>query len=144
MWEMSGLTPSRLALPEAGIRYSEERNTMLLFEYSTKHNFFITGNMTGKLTAYKKNLWRIAKKFSAKPIVVFTIDIPKETLERFVLRVSQAGSVADAPSEGGHPLTPFFFVDYDSFLKVPIGEQLTAPIYFWGVDGKKYPLRKNV
>ena len=130
------------SVPEWGIIYPE--GAMLLFEYSTKHNFFLTGNMNGKLTAYKKNMRKIAEKFNTKPIVVFAIDIPKDTLERFVLRISQAGSVADAPSEGGHPLAPVFFVDYKSFLKVPIGEQLTAPIYIWGADGKKYALRQNV
>jgi hypothetical protein len=116
---------------------------MLLFEFSTKSNFLFSGKMQGKLQAYEKNLEKIESKFKAKAMVVFVLDIPKAMVERFVLAERLAGSVADAPPEGGHPLAPVFFTDYETFKKVPIGEQLTAPIYFWN-DGKQYPLRKNV
>ena len=34
----------------------------------------------------------------------------------------------------------FYFVDLTSFMDVEIGEQLHAPIYFWGGDGMHYPL----
>jgi hypothetical protein len=36
---------------------------------------------------------------------------------------------------------PYFFVDYESFKKVPYGEQLTAPIYTWGDSGKILSMR---
>ena len=129
------------SVPEWGIIYPE--GTMLLFEFSTKSNFMFSGKMKGKLQAYEKNLEKIESKFNAKAMVVFVLDIPKAMVERFVLGERHAGSVADAPLEGGYPLAPVFFTDYQTFKKVPIGEQLMAPIYFWN-DGKQYPLRKNV
>ena len=39
------------SVPEWGIIYPEGK--MLLFEFSTKHNFLFTGKMKGKLQAYK-------------------------------------------------------------------------------------------
>jgi hypothetical protein len=129
------------SVPEWGILYPEGK--ILLFEFCTKSNFLFSGKMKGKLQAYDRNLERIEQKFNAKAIVVFTLDIPKTLVERFVVGERRAGSVADALPEGGHPLTPVFFTDYETFKKVPIGEQLNAPIYFWH-DGKQYPLRQNV
>jgi len=120
-------------IPDGGILYPDGK--ILLFEFTTKHNFYYSGNMNSKLGTYKTNLSRIEKKFLADGFVVFIVDIPKETLERYVLELSQAGSVSDA-------LHNAFFVDYKTFLTVPIGQQLTAPIYLWGADGKSYPLRK--
>jgi hypothetical protein len=129
------------SVPEWGIIYPE--GTMLLFEFSTKHNFLFKGKMQGKLQAYQRNIQNIERKFNAKALVVFVLDVPKDMVERFVLGEREVGSVADAPPGGGHPLTPAFFADYETFKSVPIGMQLTAPIYFWN-DGKQYPLRHNV
>lgn len=122
------------SVPEWGIVYPEGR--MLLFEFCTKSNFLFSGKVKGKLQAYSKNLEKIERKFNAKARVVFVIDIEKEMLERFVNGERFAGT-----TDG--PLSKVFFSDYRSFKKVPIGQQLTAPIYFWN-DGKQYPLRKNV
>jgi len=127
-------------VPEWGIRYPDGK--MLLFEFSTKSNFHFSGLMNGKINAYRRNLEKIEEKFSAKAIVVFVLDIPRNTVERYVGSFRrEAGSVADAPAEGdAFPFDPFYFVDYETFLKVPIGDQLKAPIYFW-MDGKEYPLK---
>ena len=132
-------------VPEAGIKYPDGK--MLVFEFSTKSNFRYTGLMTGKIQAYRRNLEKIEEKFQAKTIVVFVLDVPRSTVERYVGSLKRdVGSVADseasAPYQGdGFPLDPFYFVDYETFLKVPIGEQLKAPIYLW-MDGKEYPLKK--
>ena len=130
-------------VPEWGIRYPNGK--MLLYEFSTKSNFQFSGLMNGKLNAYRRNLEKIEEKFQAKAVVVFVLDIPRTTVERYVgtLR-GDVGSAADgdtsAPSGGDRfPSDPFYFVDYQTFLSVPIGEQLKAPIYFW-MDGKEYPL----
>jgi hypothetical protein len=126
------------SVPEWGIIYP--KGTMLLFEFCTKSNFYYTGNMRGKLSAYEKNLGEIERKFNAKATVVFVIDVERPAIEHYV------GSLGGVPPryEGDvSPLTPFFFVDYESFLEVPIGKQFQAPIYIWGTDGKVYPLRKN-
>ncbi|MBL8049617.1 MAG: hypothetical protein JNM46_00205 [Anaerolineales bacterium] len=122
------------SVPEWGIIYPERR--MLLFEYCTKNNFFFSGKIRGKLQAYARNLEKIEEKFAAKALVVFACDVPKGVVENFVLGERHAGSVAGAPPN-------VFFVDHATFLKVRIGEQLTAPIYYWS-DGKQYPLRQNV
>lgn len=128
------------SVPEWGIIYPDGK--MLLFEFSTKNNFFFTRKMQSKLQAYNKNLEMIEAKFNTKAIVVFVIDIPRETLKRWVGVQREVGSSAGVPAsdEGdGFPSDPFYFVDYETFLKVPIGDQLKAPIYFW-MDGKEYPL----
>lgn len=130
-------------VPEWGIRYPNGK--MLLFEFSTKSNFHFSGLMNGKLNAYRRNLEKIEEKFQAKAIVVFVLDVPRITVQRFVGTLeSQAGSVADGvPSAlyGGDrfPSDPFYFVDRETFLSIPIGDQLKAPIYFW-IDGKEYLL----
>ncbi len=122
------------SVPEWGIIYPE--GTMLLFEYCTKSNFFFSGKVRGKLQAYAQNLENIGQKFDAKPMVVFVLDVARDVVERFVLGERLTGSAANA-------LPSVFFTDFGSFKQVPIGQQLTAPIYFWQ-DGNQYPLRKDV
>lgn len=130
-------------VPEWGIRYPNGK--MLLFEFSTKSNFHFSGLMKGKLNAYRRHLEFIEKKFQAKAIVVFVIDVPRITVQRFVGTLRrEVGSAADgdlsAPYGGdGFPSDPFYFVDYEKFLSIPIGDQLKVPIYFW-MDGKEYSL----
>jgi len=134
------------AVPEWGIRYLS--GMMLLFEFCTKSNFLFSNNMKGKLNAYLKHLTEIQLKFEREAIVLFVIDIPREKVERFVGSLKREdGSVADgdlsaSPEGDRFPLLPFFFVDYETFLKVPIGKQLTEPIYIWSYDGNTHPLRK--
>ena len=134
------------SVPEWGIRYPNKM--MLLCEFSTKSNFLYTELMNGKLNAYIRNLPMIEEKFRAKAIVAFVIDVPRPMVERFVGTLKRdVGSVADGDLSalyGGDsfPLTPFFFTDYETFLKVPLGKQLYEPIYFWSYDGKTYPLRQ--
>src|SRR6185503_16683779 len=81
-------------VPEWGIRYPNGK--MLLYEFSTKSNFHFSGLMNGKLNAYRRNLEKIEEKFQAKAIVVFVLDIPRITVERYVgtLR-GDVGSAAD-------------------------------------------------
>jgi len=120
------------AVPEWGIRYPNGK--MILFEFSTKNNFYYTGNIRGKIGAYNKNLPRIEARFQAEAIVVFVCDVGRSAVQR---------EVGSASAEGDRfPFDPFFFTDYETFLKVPIGEQLKAPIYFW-TDGKEYPLKND-
>jgi hypothetical protein len=89
----------------------------------------------------------IEEKFQAKALVLFVVAVPRPTIERFVGTLQRdVGSVADGRTsaliEGDRfPSDPFFFIDYETFLKVPLGNQLTESIYFW-VDAKTYPLRK--
>jgi hypothetical protein len=127
-------------VPEWGIRYPDGK--MLLFEFSTKSNFQFSGLMHGKLNAYRRNLEKIEEKFSAKAIVVFVLDVPRSTVERYVgsLGGRSAGSASLRDGGDEFPSDPFYFVDNETFLKVPIGQQLKAPIYFW-MDGKEYPLK---
>lgn len=132
------------SVPEWGIIYPNGK--MLLFEFSTKSNFFFSGMMKAKLASYSKHLEKIEEKFNAKAVVVFVLDIPRSTAERYVGSLNGM-SARSAPLrlEGDtFPLDPFFFTDYDTFKDVPIGNQLYTPIYIWGVDSKQYKLSENV
>ena len=120
------------SVPEWGIIYPE--GTMLLLEFCTKSNFFFSGEMKGKLLAYQRNLERIEGKFNAKAVVVFVIDIPQGAVRRYA-----GGLVMQAGSEE-HDLSKYFFTDYQTFQKILLGQQLKSAIYFWGYDGKSYPL----
>jgi hypothetical protein len=134
------------AVPEWGIRCPNGK--LLLLEYCTEDNFRHSNMMKGKINAYMRHLEKIEEKFQAEAIVVFVIDVPRGTVENFVgILKRDVGSVADddqsALYEGeSFPLNPFFFTDYKTFLGVPMGTQLIAPIYFW-MDGKEYPLKKH-
>ncbi len=131
------------SVPEWGIRYPNGK--MILFEFATKSNFVFTNLMNGKISAYKRNIEKIEEKFQAKAIVVFVVDVPRGVVERYVGTLErEAGSVAGAPPDGGFsPLLPLFFTDYQSFLDIPIGSALIAPIYFWAIDRKVHQLSND-
>ena len=132
--EMNGeIIPERFfqglgSVPEWGIRYPNGK--MLLYEFCTKDNFLFRNNMIGKVRAYDANLCAIEEKFSAEAIVVFVIDTDRESVQRFVNSKLTVGD-------------PYFFIDYGTFLKAPLGRALFTPVYVWS-DGKKYPLKKDV
>jgi hypothetical protein len=121
------------AVPEWGIRYPNGK--MLLFEFCTESNFLFSNMMNGKINAYEKHLEEIENKFESEAIVLFVIDIPRDSVERFVLKQREIGS----DKHGS-----VYFADYRTFLNVPMGRQLTEPIYFWSLNGGLYPLSKNV
>lgn len=121
--------------PEGGITY--ENGKMLLLEYCTKSNFYYTREIAGKIGRYRKYSQKFLEKFRRQIVVLFVCDVPRPAV------VSLAGSVGEPtspPYSGDTFPEPFYFVDYERFLKVPIGEALKAPIYFW-TDGKEYSLR---
>jgi hypothetical protein len=151
-------------VPEGGIRYSEERATMLIFEYCTRSNFTHGGVMKSKITRYKKYLPQMEAKVKRSITVLFVLGIDRNRVEGFVGRMGlllnepvfsgfdgsgkrEAGSdavgVPTASAEGDRfPSYPFFFTDYQTFKSVPIGEALRAKIYFWN-DGKEWRLTEN-
>lgn len=116
------------SVPEWGIRYSDGK--MLLFEFSTSHDFHYSNKIRNKLAAYRKNLENINNKFSAESIILFVFDVPREKVVRMVEKLQPLG-------------THVFFTDYTTFKNVPIRKQFEAPIYIWGRDGKSYPLQNN-
>ena len=86
----------------------------LLYEFCTEDNT-------------KRRLKQKLQSYAGLPhnqVVLFVLDISKEHLPKYI-----AGS--------------YFFIDYETFKSVSYGEQLTAPIYIWGGDGTKNPLRKK-
>ena len=107
-------------VPEWGIRYPS--GVLLLFEYCTEDNF------------YRQLKWKVRKyqdyvlNSKERVVVLFVLDVSREKVKKFI--------------ERHQPVGPFYFVDYETFLKVPLGNQLTAPIYFWGEDQNVYALRK--
>lgn len=127
------------SVPEWGIIYPDGK--LLLFEFCTKDNFYFAGNMRGKLGSYKNNLHKIEERFQGKAVVLFVLDVPRPVVERYVRSLDDAGSAGGVPPaySGDTFPDPFFFTDYETFLKVPFGQALQSPIYFW-VDGKEYTL----
>ena len=129
-------------VPEAGIRYSEERKTMLIFEYCTRSNFTHGGVMKSKLTRYKKYLPAMEEKVKRSMTVLFVIDIEKYKVKEFVGRVRLMLNEPVFSDPAGSSLYPFFFTDYKAFKSVPVGGALTAKIYFWQ-DGNEWRLTDN-
>jgi hypothetical protein len=147
-------------VPEGGIRYSEERKTMLIFEYCTRSNFTHGGVMKSKITRYRQYLPAMEAKFQRSITVLFVLDVDRNKVKEFVGRMAgllnepvfsgfvgslsrEDGSLAGARADGDRfPLLPFFFTDYQTLKSVPIGEALTAKIYFWN-DGNEWRLTNN-
>jgi len=129
-------------VPEAGIRYSEERNTMLIFEYCTRSNFTHGGVMKSKITRYKKYLPAMEKKVKRNITVLFVIDIERYKVKEFVRKVGGMLHEPFISDPAGSSLNPFFFTDYKTFKSAPVGKALTAKIYFWQ-DGNEWRLTED-
>lgn len=148
-------------VPENGLRFSEERNTMLIFEFETPQDF--VRKMKSKITRYLKYLPAMEAKFKRNITVLFVIDVERSKVKDFVNRISQLASMtnfADWDDTGERedgsdgslrsplyqgdtfPLNPFFFTDYQTLKSAPIGEALRAKIYFWH-DGDEWSLSDN-
>jgi hypothetical protein len=112
------------SVPDGGILFRNGK--ILLLEFCTRDNFLFSGLIRAKLAAYDKNISKIEVKFNAEAIVVFVADVGPHELK--------------VDLQGSHG--PYYFTDYETFLKVPIGQQLSAPIYLW-TDGKTYPLKNG-
>ena len=105
-------------VPEFGIRY--DKGTMLVVEYQRAASLPHTPR---KLARYDTYLPTLAANFDATIVPIIVIDAN-------LLPVWSAGM-------------PYYFVTAEAFLRVPMGDQLTAPIYTWGVDGRQRPLREE-
>jgi hypothetical protein len=105
-------------VPEWGIRYPSGK--LLLFEYCSQDNFERYNLVKGKMIRYRHTY--------PDGLVLFVIDALREKVEQYVRKMTPCGD-------------NFFFTDYQTFKNVPIGQQLTAPIYIWGEDGQPYPLK---
>ena len=126
--EFKRINRGQLGVPEWGILFPT--GTMLLYEHCTQDNFYRPNNVKRKIERYEYTLFDYEEYFGCKAIIVFVLDVPYEVLNRFVDEI--------APTHDA-----FWFTDYKSFLKVPLGEQLYSPIYIWGVDSKWHPLRSS-
>jgi hypothetical protein len=140
-------------VPEAGIRYSKVRGTMLLIEHCTRKNFKHGGVMKSKITRYIKYLPMMEKRFGRRITVLFVLDIERHEVEAFVKRLEKlvdydgtgkredgsAGGFAASSQGDRFPLDPFFFTDFETLKSVPVGQALKAKIYFWN-DGSEWSL----
>lgn len=102
-------------VPEGGLRYSAERNTMLIFEYCTRSNFMHGGVMKSKITRYKKYLPDMEEKVGRKLTVLFVIDVERIKVKEFVGRMQNLLSEPVISDFSGEARFPFFFTDYRSF-----------------------------
>jgi hypothetical protein len=109
-------------VPEWGIQYD---HSTLLYEYSTRDNFYQT--LQEKVRRYTEYLEKIQERVGTKIVVVFNLAVPRSNVLMWVTRY--------------HPEGPFMFTDDQTFRSIPIGEQITAPIYFWGEDGQTCSLK---
>ena len=112
------------AVPEWAVIFNQ---IIILFEFSTADNFRRRAIMKKKIDQYRASLPSIESYFEAKGLVLFVIDTPPQMLNPFI-------------QENRIGIEEFHFTDLASFLDVGYGNQLTAPIYLWGGDGKKHPL----
>lgn len=112
-------------VPEWGIVYPN--GTMILYEFCTADNAGRNGLVVKKTNFYRKYLDRIETHFDSKAIVVLLLDT-KDALKHATA------------SLGAHFA---YYVDLQTFAKVKTGDHLTAPIYIWGGDGNKYPLKTD-
>lgn len=145
--EESEILPERAfrgsdSVPEGGLRYSEERKSMLIFEYCTQSNFNHGGVMRSKLTRYKKHLPDMEAKFKRNVTVLFVIDIERRKVRDFIGRMKPLLDEPVISGLAGESRYPFFFTDYQTFKSVPVGRALTANIYFWH-DGKEWRLTND-
>lgn len=129
-------------VPEGGLRYSAERNTMLIFEYSTHSNFMHGGVMKSKITRYKKYLPVMEEKVGRRLTVLFVIDVERTKVRRFVRRMKSLLSEPIFSDFSEDARFPFFFTDYQTFKSIPVGNALSAAIYFWH-DGNEWRLTND-
>jgi hypothetical protein len=126
--DMSGaIIPSRFfrglgSIPEWGMQFE---NSVLLYEYSTRDNFYQT--IKEKVKRYNDSLEKIQQRLGKKVVVVFNIAVHRGNLLGWILKYQPDG--------------PFMFIDEQTFNSMPIGKQLITPIYLWGGDGQPYPLK---
>ena len=95
-------------------------DTLFLYEFTTRSNFY--GRLHRKIKAYEKNLPKIEERFG-RGFVLFVCDVKRDYVMSFQPKPDWA-----------------VFTDYTTFKSVPIGDQLTAPVYIW-CDGRELPLR---
>jgi hypothetical protein len=105
------------SIPEWGLK---TKDGLLLYEFCTRSNFY--SRLRKKVEAYEENLLKIEARFG-EASVLFVCNVNREYVEKFQPKPDWA-----------------MFTDYETFKSVPIGEQLTAPIYLWK-DGGEHPLR---
>jgi len=123
--DMQGLImPSREfhgmgSVPDGGLMYP---NSLLLWE-TTTHDNFLRHKVETKIALYDRHLPGIEGYFKRGAIVVFVIDAPPEQVKQLSVRYNDA----------------YYFIDYETFKNVPVGQALTAPIYL--MKGQRYPLR---
>ena len=121
------IIPSRFfrglgCVPEWGIQYD---HSILLYEFSTRDNFYQA--LQEKVRRYTEFMEKIQERVGTRILVLFNLAVPRGNVLRWVTRY--------------HPEGPFMFTDDQTFRSIPIGEQMLAPIYFWGGDGQSYPLK---
>lgn len=104
-------------VPEWGMKF---KAGMILYEFCTRSNVY--ARLKKKVSTYPQSLYKIEEKFGPA-FVLFVCDVTREYVKNFEPKPDWA-----------------MFADYETFKSVPIGEQLTAPIYFW-CDGKERPFR---
>jgi hypothetical protein len=107
-------------VPEWGMKFDDG---LLLYEFCTRSNVY--ARLKKKVETYPQSLYKIEEKFG-NAYVLFVCDVTREYVKNFELKPDWA-----------------MFTDYETFKRVPIGEQLTAPIYFW-CDGKERPFRNGL
>lgn len=102
--------------PEWGLLFGEK---LLMYEFCTRDNARRLNVLKYKVNAYNSFL-------KENQTVLFVMQLTRDEVREVVKRLKPEG--------------PFLFTDLETFMSVPLGDQLTAKIYLWE-DGNEYPLR---
>jgi hypothetical protein len=116
--------------PEWAVIY-RERGTALLFEFSTRAQVY-NGEFSAKLSRYRKCLPKLAGWLKAAPLLLAAVDGGASEVQLIVERLRERGRTSEE----------MFFVDWGSFVGLPLGAALTAEIYLWGGGEGRHPLRR--
>ena len=112
------------AVPEWAIIFPG--GVTILFEFSTQDNFSRGAHMRRKIRKYEESITQIEKTLGLRvAVILFVCDVSRNELFQFIESL-------DCSED-------FLFCDYETFKSVPLGENLTTPIYIWS-DGESYPL----
>jgi hypothetical protein len=114
-------------VPDGGLVYTSPTSGgqwVLLFEYCTPDNAARLNVLRWKANHYLQ----VAEERPTYQ-VLFVLDLAADQLPATVSRL---------PGHGA-----FWYIDYATFMRIPPGQHLTAPVYLNGGDGQTYPLRRR-
>ena len=110
-------------LPDFSIEYDK---SILIGEFETEGDIEHHKRLEGKIVAYHRYLDDIQEEFGRIPVVVFILDIPRDSVRKWVRDLKPDGRI--------------YFCDYQTLKQKELTEALRSSIYIWR-DGEEYALK---